>query len=98
VLGSQKIIPSSQFLQLKDRGNPFKPSESVVIVCQEGEKCLQRMLTINAGKLPQGKGIVEAIATSVLGTLHISLFTYIFTQYSHIYEKISDHELSKTYN
>jgi hypothetical protein len=89
VLGSQKIIPSSQFLQLKDRGNPFKPSESVVIVCQEGEKCLQRMLTINAGKLPQGKGIVEAIATSVLGTLHISLFTYIlFTQYSHIYEKI----------
>ena len=44
-----------------------------MIVCQESEKCFQRMLTINAGKLPQGKGIVEAIATSVLGTLHISL-------------------------
>jgi hypothetical protein len=88
VLGSQKIIPSSQFLQLKDRGNPFKPSESVVIVCQEGEKCFQRMLTINAGKLPQGKGIVEAIATSVLGTLHIPLFTYIHSVFTYIRQNL----------
>ncbi|CAB3980294.1 THAP domain-containing 9 [Paramuricea clavata] len=73
VLGSQKIIPSSQFLQLKDRGNLFKPSESVMIVCQKSEKCFQRMLTINAGKLPQGEGIVEAIATSVLAQFNYRL-------------------------
>ena len=76
-LGSQdNTAPSSEFLKLKDSGKLFKPASSVVNICNESEKCFERMLAKNAGKLPHGKGIPEAIATVVLGTLKVSsLFT-----------------------
>lgn len=76
VLGSQNQIPTSQFLEFKDRGKLYKPTQSVITVCEESEKCFGRMLATTAGKLPHGKGIPDAIAVSVLGALNVSsLFT-----------------------
>ena len=88
VLGSRNSVPSSQFLQLKDRGNLYKPSQSVITVCKETEKCFQRMLAATAGKLPHSNGIVGAIATSVLGSINASsLFTEID---DHMYDSTVD--------
>lgn len=52
--------------KLKDRGGLLKPSESVVSICLETEKCFQRMLKASNGKLPQGFGISKSISTAVL--------------------------------
>ena len=69
---------------MKDRGKLFKPTHSVIKVCEETEKCFQRMLTSTGGKLPQCKGISDAIGVSVLGALKISsLFTELD---DHIYD------------
>ena len=71
-LGSRKHIAQSAFLKLKDRGELFKPTESVIKICQETEKCFQRMLTKTGGKLPHCKGIPDAIASSVLAGINLS--------------------------
>ena len=56
--------------------NLYKPSQTVITVCTETEKCFQRMLNTSGGKLPHGKGIVGAIAVTVLGAVKVSsLFT-----------------------
>ena len=47
----------------------FKPTTSVVKVCIEAEKAITKMLLTTNGKLPQGKGIPDAIASSVLWAL-----------------------------
>ena len=65
-LGSAKHQPESTFLKLKDRGNLFKPKQSVITVCEETEKCFQRMMKVSGGSLPHCKGISEAIVTAVL--------------------------------
>ena len=88
VLGSRNNTTSSQFLQLKDRGNLYKPSQSVITVCKETEKCFQRMLAATDGKLPHCKGIVGAITTSVLGSINVSsLFTELD---DHMYDSTVD--------
>ena len=71
-LGSATHKPESSFLQLKDRGGLFKPTESVITVCEESEKCFQRMMKVTDGHLPQCKGINDAIAAAVLGEINIS--------------------------
>ena len=61
---------------MKDRSKLHKPTQSVVHVCEEAEKCFQRMLATTDGKLPHGRGIPDAIAVSVLLALKVSsLFT-----------------------
>ena len=52
VLGSQHNIPASKLLALKDRGKLWKPSEKVITICKETEKCFQSMLATNEGRLP----------------------------------------------
>ena len=54
-LGSSNHTTRSSFLALKDRGGLFKPTKSVVAVCEETEKRFQRMLTTNKGELPLPK-------------------------------------------
>lgn len=44
----------NSFLQFKNHGGLVKPSKSVEIVCQEVEKCIERMMSVTNGKLPQG--------------------------------------------
>ena len=41
-LGSVNHQPESAFLKLKDRGSLFKPSQSVITICEETEKCFER--------------------------------------------------------
>ena len=61
---------------MKDRSKLHKPTQSVIHVCEETEKCFQRMLATTDGKLPHGRGIPDAIAVSVLLALKVSsLFT-----------------------
>ena len=41
-------------------------------VCEEIEKCFERLLNATGGNLPQTKGIPDAIAVSVLGSTNLS--------------------------
>ena len=71
-LGSQTNTPPSEFLKLKDKGKLYKPTQSVIKICEETEKCFERMLAATDGKLPHGKGITDAIAVAVLGSCNIA--------------------------
>ena len=44
-----------EFMLLKNRGGLIKASSSVVMVCEETEKCFQRMHTIVGDNLPQAR-------------------------------------------
>ena len=71
-LGSVSGEASSSFLVLKDHGNLFKPTSSVIKVCEETERCLQRMLAVTEGHFPNGCGVSDAIVPAVLGSLPVS--------------------------
>ena len=68
-LGSRSYFHESNFIKFKDRGNLFKPTKSVIKVCEETEKAVERMLNSTSGKLPHCKGVPDAIATAVLNNL-----------------------------
>ena len=88
LLSSENHTPASCFLEMKDRGKLHKPTQSVIQVCKETEKCFQRMLATTDGKLPHGRGIPDAIAVSVLGALKVSsLFTELD---DHMYDSAVD--------
>ncbi|CAL4085223.1 unnamed protein product, partial [Meganyctiphanes norvegica] len=75
-LGSKDHTHESDFLKFKDRGGLFKPTQSVIKICQETEKKTQRMLNRTGGNLPHGRGVPDAIATAVLtGLGHSSVFS-----------------------
>ena len=108
-LGSTSATPQSKFVALKDQGGLFKPSPSVIKICEETEKCIQRLLTVTCGNLPQTKGVPDAIAVSVLGSVNLSELddhmvdspvdeNYVFTLIKCIfksYRKIRFHHLGK---
>ena len=73
-----KNMAESAFLLFKDRGGLFKPSKSVIQVCEETEKCFRRMLASNDGHLPQCSGMSEAIQLAVLQNLNGEVFTEFF--------------------
>jgi hypothetical protein len=74
-LGSERTQAASSVLALKDRGGLFMPTPSVIKVCEESEKCFQRMLAVTCGQLPHATGILDTIVVAVLGVLCIhSLF------------------------
>ncbi|KAK7879527.1 hypothetical protein WMY93_033764 [Mugilogobius chulae] len=58
--------PIHPFILLKNRGGLQKPSEGIVAVCREAERCFQRILKATSGKLPQGHGLSAAIGNEVL--------------------------------
>jgi hypothetical protein len=62
-LSSSTVHP---FILLKNRGGLSKPSDGIVAVCRESERCFQRILRTTSGKLPQGHGITAAIVIQVL--------------------------------
>ena len=71
-LGSEDYTASSSFMEFKDRGKLFKATPSVIKVCEETEKCFERMLTATGGSLLHSKGIADAITVSVLGALNMA--------------------------
>lgn len=68
-LGSRNLEATHSFLRFKDRGGLFKPSESVVTVCEETERKFQRMLNATNNDLPRGTHILSRIVY----WLHFSL-------------------------
>ena len=48
-LGSVNHQAESIFLKLKDRGSLFKPTQSVITISQETEKCFERMMKVSGG-------------------------------------------------
>ena len=56
-LGSKHYTAKSRFLAFKDRGGLFKPTQSVITVCKETEKCFNRMLVSIGGNLPHCAGL-----------------------------------------
>ena len=51
-LGSRNHHTNSKFMALKDRVGLFKPTKNVENVCEETEKCFNRMLETTGGNLP----------------------------------------------
>ena len=69
-LSSTQHQPECKFIALKDRGKLVKPTTSAIKICLETEHCFQRMLKTTGGKLPQSKGLPDAIASSVLSNIN----------------------------
>ena len=53
-LGSRNHQSSSSFLNMRDKGGLFKPSESVLAICKLTELKVRQLLRVSDGKLPQG--------------------------------------------
>jgi len=64
----------SQFMALKNRGGLVKASPSVILVCQETEKCFQRMCVVTANMSPQTGRILPSICTAVLTEVGLTSF------------------------
>jgi hypothetical protein len=64
----QKISVGKQFMLFKNHGG-LTASTSVIMVCEETEKCFQRMYATLGDKLPQGSKILSAICIVVLKTV-----------------------------
>lgn len=77
----------AQFMRLKNRGGLVKASVSVVDVCEETEKCFQRMHNVTKGQLPRAAQIVPAIASSVLAEVGIRSFV---TLHNHMFDSTPD--------
>ena len=72
--------------KLKRTGILINPSESVVNICREAEKCFGRLLHLNEGLLPQGPGVSDAICYSVLYN----------TKDMELFPELRDHQLETT--
>jgi len=79
-LGSRKGYTSSNFIQLKDRGNLFKPTSSVIRVCKETEKCIQRMVLATDGKLPTVYRFIWRYSCIGTGLFRIIRYLYWITK------------------
>ncbi|CAL9688353.1 unnamed protein product [Knipowitschia caucasica] len=72
------------FVLLKNRGGLQKPSEGIISVCKEAERCFQRILRSTSGKIPQGCGLSAAIGKEVLSyTMGKNLFPGL---HSHMFD------------
>lgn len=74
-LGSRIQAATSSFLRLKDRGGLFKPTQSVVKICEKTEQRFQRMLTSTNGKLPRGNNkFFHVICLYSVGLVHNGIY------------------------
>ena len=86
-LGSVNHQAQSIFLKLKDRGSLFKPTQSVITICEETEKCFERMMKVSGGNLPHCSNISEAIVTAVLSGINKTNKSRVFTEFgSHMFD------------
>ena len=86
-LGSVNHQAESIFLKLKDRGSLFKPTQSVITICEETEKCFERMMKVSGGNLPHCSNISEAIVTAVLSGINKTNKSRVFTELdSHMFD------------
>ena len=62
---TKECIPDL-FVTWKSNGGLRLPSDGLLKVCKETEKCVMRMLNVNKGGLPHSAGLSGAIANTVL--------------------------------
>ena len=62
---SKESVPDL-FVTWKSNGGLKLPSDGLLKVCKETEKCVMRMLNVNGGGLPHSCGLSNAIANTVL--------------------------------
>ena len=60
-------VMNGSFLEKKNRGGLVRPAPDVVKVCETTEMCLQRLLKITSGNLPQSSCLPQAMCSAVLG-------------------------------
>ena len=72
----------SKFLLLKNRSGLVKASISVILVCEEAERCFNRMHTVTKRNLPLSSSLIPEISTVFLaevgGKCFISLMAHMF--------------------
>ena len=83
-----EIMDNLLFLRLKDKGGLVKPSESVVRVCENTERCIQRVLNSNGGTLPQ------AVGNNFVSTLCLTVLSDVAQK--EIFVDLYDHMLDST--
>ena len=80
-LGSRTADTSSSFLSFKDRGGLFKPTQSVVSICEMTEVKILRLLKTTQGEPPKGTFVFKAVfyKTLTLPIWRALLLTFIAT-------------------
>ena len=63
------------FVKFKDHGGLVHPSHSVIVVCQETEKCFNRMKAVLGDSLPQASKLPTVISNAVLAEVGSKTFT-----------------------
>ena len=76
-------LMKGSFLEKKDRGGLVRPAPDVIKVCETAERCLQRLLKVTSGNLPQSHGLPHAFCSAVLeevghGSIFSSLSDHMF--------------------
>lgn len=76
---SHNVLPlpgdiGSRFIRHKDHGGLVKPSSSVIAVCQETERCFDRMKAVVGDNLPLASGFPAAVANVVLSAVGQTAF------------------------
>ena len=76
-------IMNGSFFEKKNRGKLVRPTQDVIKVCEATEMCLQRLLKVTNGNLPQSFYLPHAIGSAVLGEIgqgqiFISLSDHMF--------------------
>uniref|UniRef100_UPI00358E1433 uncharacterized protein n=1 Tax=Myxine glutinosa TaxID=7769 RepID=UPI00358E1433 len=74
-------VMEGSFLEKKNRGGLVRPAPDVVKVCETTEKCIQRLLSVTGGNLPQAFGISHAISCAVVGEIG----------YRAVFDSLSEH-------
>ena len=88
-LGSQNHAATSSFMRLKDRGGLFKPTQSVVKICEKTEQRFQRLLASTNGKLPQGDNLqllCNLYSAGLIHKLHLQEFLIMYKNSPHSYK------------
>lgn len=67
-LTQKKETAQQSFVTWKTNGGLIIPSDSLLQVCRETEKCFMRMTNATSGKLPHSPGLPSAISNAVLSS------------------------------
>ena len=73
--------PLAKIYELKDKGGLIKPTQSMITVCKETDKIIQRKLIASNGNLQRGEKLMDRVAITVLGNLG----------FSKVFEDLNDH-------
>lgn len=71
---TMEVDIGTTFLEFKTHGGLVVPSRDVVVICEETEKCFQRLKAVLGDKLPQARRMQDVFATAVLNEVGNKVF------------------------